>query len=139
MRRSFILVLLAAGLTAAAPVPKELKLDDGGRLMGEWQTERAELNGRESSSDYLIFTRDSINWKNSKDGGDIIWKLTIDPTKSPKEFEIVLNQNPNAKYLGLYKFDGDTLYLACRQNALPSGFNSENGYLHILKRVGPSK
>jgi hypothetical protein len=59
----------------------------------------------------------------------------IDPTKSPKEFEIQLGNG--AKYLGFYKLEGETLTLACKMNVAPSGFNSDGGtYLHELRRIG---
>ena len=136
--RSLIATLLCAAFAAAAPVPKELKSDDATRLVGEWQTVRSEVNGREYIKDYLIFSRDTVNWKSQKDGADLLWKLTLDPNKSPKEFEIVMNGN--IQYLGLYKLVGDRLTLVCKQNARPEKFSSENGaYLHELHRVRGDK
>ncbi len=136
--RTLIATLLCAAFAAAAPVPKELKRDDAARLVGEWQTVRSEYNGREYIKDYLIFTRDTVNWKPAKDGADYLWKLTLDPTASPKEFQIVMNGN--IAYSGLYKFDGDKLTLVCKQNAKPDGFTSDNGtYFHELVRVPGAK
>ena len=138
--RTLLGVLLATGLAVAAPVPKELKKDDLSRLEGEWQTIRAEVNGRESTKDFLVFTRESVNWKPSRDAADILWKLTVDPSKTPKEFAIVLTSHSGGvTYLGFYKFEGDTLTLCCKQNALPEGFSSEGAYLHVLKRAEASK
>ena len=128
--RALIATLLSAAIAAAAPVPKELKQDDATRLVGEWQTVRSEFNGREYIKDYLIFTRDT----------DYLWKLTLDPTASPKEFQIVMSGNMNIGYSGLYKLDGDRLTLVCKQNAKPDGFTSENGtYYHELVRVPGAK
>ena len=138
MLRTCLVALLIAPLAFAAPVPKELKKDDIGRMLGEWETVRADFNGRPYNKDWLTFTRESVNWKTNREAADSIWALKLDPTKSPKEFEMVLNGN--IKYYGLYKFEGDTLILACKHNARPDGFTSDNGtYLHELKRVGDGK
>ena len=138
--RTLIATLLVCASATAAPVPKELKQDDATRLVGEWQTVRSEFNGREYIKDYLIFTRDTVNWKPQKDGPDYLWKLTLDPTASPKEFQIVMSGNMNIRYSGLYKLDGDRLTLVCKQNAKPDGFTSENGtYYHELVCVAGAK
>lgn len=138
MMRGALGVLLFAPIAFAAPVPKELKTDDASRLVGTWQTISAEYNGREYNKDYLVFTRETVNWKSRADGPDVLWTLKLDPAKSPKEFEIALQGNN--RYLGIYKLEGNRLTIACKINEAPSGFNSDNAtYLHILVRAEPVK
>ena len=138
--RTLIASLLCAAFAAAAPVPKELKKDDLARLEGEWQTVRAEFNGRDSNKGFLVFTRDTVNWKASREVQDVIWKLTVDASKSPKEFTIVHNGG-RSTYMGLYKLDGDKLTLAYRLNAKPDGFTSEGGTFldEAVRVVGKGK
>lgn len=73
------------------------------------------------------------------------WRYTIDPAKSPKEMDWIVELDPGhpIRQLAIYELDGDTLKIcsAAAGQPRPTKFESKQGDfggLMILKRVPPA-
>ena len=106
MLRPFILVLLTAPLTFAAPVPKELKRTDERAILGTWQMVVHANNAGPA-------TPEAVKWRLEPDGRAFIMNpadtaigYKLHPELSPKGFDW---QWPTSLHMGLYELDGDTL------------------------------
>jgi uncharacterized protein (TIGR03067 family) len=106
--------LLAPGGTGVraddkADAEKELK-----KFQGTWTFESVEAGGKKLPTDALkgstvTFEGDKYTVKN----GDAVLQaatLKLDPSKSPKAFDVTVAEGPNkGTILGIYEIDGDTL------------------------------
>jgi uncharacterized protein (TIGR03067 family) len=109
------LVLTAVGGSGAradgkADIEKELK-----KFQGTWAFESVEAGGKEVPTDNfqgvtVTFTGDKYAVKK----GDQVFEaatLKLDPSKSPKAFDVTVTEGPNkgAVMPGIYEISGDTL------------------------------
>ena len=132
MRASVVSMLFAVSTAWAAPVPKELKKGDLGRLAGVWVRTGSSLNGGDRAP------ADGSSWKfDTRGNAAVLYQVAppregvrfrLDPAASPKTFDWIA---PWGSWYGVYELDGDTftVYL--------SGTGGEKGRNRELK-TGPS-
>jgi len=110
MMRSFILLLLAAPLGFAAPVPKELKQTDEQRIVGKWEMVVYYRNGTDAGpqTEHWLLEKGGrasiINPKAMVPESAITYKLT-----AGNGFDW---QRSDSLRVGIYRLDGNTLKLA---------------------------
>ena len=131
MRRfAALLVVLSVGLAALASDAKE----DLDRLQGTWSRASAEVNGKPTPEDELkkttlIIEGDHYTLRTPE--GDRRGTIKLDPTKSPKQVDLIPSEGPNkGKTLaGIYELDGDTLRycLTLTGKERPTEFASKPG------------
>jgi hypothetical protein len=113
MLRTLLLLLVAAPLALAAPVPKELKRTDEDAIVGTWQVVR-----------YSVYNENRVLpatlWRFDGEGKGQFWNsmsrhemaYTLLPpasAESPNGFDYSWD---HFKMKGLYRLDGDTLTIA---------------------------
>ncbi len=110
--RSASLLLLASVAIGLASAQESAVKKDLEKFQGSWQaTYVVDLNGSRASADDIKNTRLVVQGnKFTLQTSTAVVKgtFTIDPTRSPKTIDFVLeNQKPDAKFLGIYRIDGD--------------------------------
>jgi uncharacterized protein (TIGR03067 family) len=139
------LVLTASGGTGAwvddkADVEQELK-----KFQGTWTFESVEAGGKEvPAAEFkgITVTFDGDKYTVKK-GDEVIQAaaLKLDPSKSPKAFDVTVAEGPNkgAVMLGIYEVSGDTLKVCFDPDGKkrPTQFKSASGSqtLVVHKRV----
>jgi uncharacterized protein (TIGR03067 family) len=125
-----LLLVLAAGLALRAADAKD-ELD---RLQGTWNRTSAEVNGKpvseaELKNTTLVIQGDQYTLKTPE--GDRKGTIKLDPTSSPKHFDLTPSAGPNKgkTLLGIYEVDGDTLRycLALNGKDRPTEFSGKEG------------
>ncbi len=114
MLRSFAILLLAAPLAFAAPVPKELKRTDENAILGTWEMVRNSCYGQ----DQVLTKR--IQWQLDAGGqgtltnanGPSALEYKLLPPDSPVAAKGIDYRWTEFKFKGLYKLDGDRLTIA---------------------------
>ena len=106
MLRSLVILLFAAPLAFAAPVPKELKRGDETRILGTWDMVAHSMRGGPP-------TPQTVKWRLEPGGQAFILNPTeiaigykLHGGSFPKGFDW---NWPGSSHLGLYELDGDTL------------------------------
>jgi uncharacterized protein (TIGR03067 family) len=114
MLRSLTILLLAAPLVLAAPVPKELKRTDEQAILGMWDMVAHSSNGAPA-------TPQTVKWRLESDGkafilnpGESAIGYKLHPELSPKGFDW---QWPGSLHLGRYQLEGDTLKVVITSGA----------------------
>ena len=112
------------------------------KLQGTWNVESLEMDGQASSP--VMFASAKIvvegnRFTTSGMGVDYTGVLTVDPTKTPRTFDLQFEAGDMA--LGIYELDGDTwrICLAVAGNARPTTFATtpNSGHaLEVLRREG---
>jgi uncharacterized protein (TIGR03067 family) len=105
--RTVVLIAIAILSTAFAPVPfpKPTSKDELKKLQGEWI-------GVQRSTVSLQITATHLTYRSTAGGADVAYVLTIDPTKTPKTYDI--RMGPEAaptRFVGIYRLEGDILTL----------------------------
>lgn len=133
--------VLLASSTSAAPVPKELrgKRSDAAVFVGAWETVVALAAGQPTGKATWTFDAglkmNSVSLGNTGPGSE--WVVTLDPTKSPREIDIV---QPNAHFKGIYEFDGADIKIAFALGQRPTDFDARPGVSYnLLRRVPVGK
>jgi len=140
MTRTLIIVAVALAITPATQA--ESKEEGLAKLQGKWRVERIEENGvaepdEEAKRFVLVFKENRINveLRGQVEHTD----FQIDPTKSPKEIDMIpqYGDDKGKKFRGIYEIDGDTLRICATPLAeRPKKIVSEQGTLIlILKRA----
>ena len=114
MLRSIVVLLLAAPLALAAPVPKELKRTDEGAIVGTWQVVRYSAYNEErmvpQPTLWCFDGEGKGRFSNTQSWQDMAYSLSpAENAKSPKGFDYAWD---NFKMKGVYRLDGDTLKIA---------------------------
>jgi uncharacterized protein (TIGR03067 family) len=151
MRETALTALLAAVFTVMAVCgmaagPDQGRGDDRDRIKGTWGFASVIDQGKEQpmrKENRVVITSDVIQIVHPKDG-PMGWRYTIDPTKSPKEMDwiVELDRGHPIRQLAIYSVDGDTLKIcsAAAGKPRPTRFESKKGDfggLWILKRAAP--
>src|SRR4051812_44945915 len=136
-----LVVLLAADAKEDA-IKKDLE-----KLQGVWSVVSMEMNGKPLSEDRRKKTRLTIRGENftfdtGADSHEGLYK--IDPTKNPKQLDIVITRGDEKGkvYLVIYKFDDGKMIQAMRldNKSRPSEFTGKAGTgtaLEIWQREKP--
>jgi uncharacterized protein (TIGR03067 family) len=130
--------------TSAGPATR--RADDRDRIQGTWGFGSVIDQGKEQpmpKENRVVITSDTLKIVYPKDD-PMGWRYTIDPTKSPKEMDWIVEIDPGhpIRQLAIYTLDGDTLKIcsAAAGNPRPTTFESRKGDfggLWILKRAAP--
>jgi uncharacterized protein (TIGR03067 family) len=136
--RTAVALLLAVGLSVAAPVPKSLKKHDDARLLnGRWV--RVSLDVGEGASpdpSRWVVVRDGKMLSGGTDIQDIGENaFTLDPSQSPKTLDVNwANKSVTTRYI--YELDGDTLRWCHAEEERPAEFKGGDGrFCVVWKRV----
>jgi uncharacterized protein (TIGR03067 family) len=134
MRTSVALLLvLSLGLALRAADAKE-ELD---KLQGTWVRVSAEVDGKkvpadEAKKETLVIKGD--DYTATVEGKPRKGTLKVDPTRSPKQLDLIPAEGPNkGKVLpGIYELDGDTFRycIATKGDDRPTEFSSKPGSGH---------
>jgi uncharacterized protein (TIGR03067 family) len=151
MRETALTMLLAALFTAMAVCgmsagPATRGGDDRDRIQGTWAFGSVIDQGKEQpmpKENRVVITPDTLKIVYPRDD-PTGWRYTIDPTKSPKEMDWIVEIDPGRpiRQLAIYTLDGDTLKIcsAAAGKPRPTRFESRKGDfggLWILKRAAP--
>jgi uncharacterized protein (TIGR03067 family) len=110
---SLLPLALAAALAADAK-------DELAKLEGSWNRASAVVNGKESDEPAVLTLKgDEYTLKSGDQVRKGVFKL--DPSKSPKQLDIVAGEGPNKgkSLLAIYELDGDTLRYCVAQPGKP--------------------
>jgi uncharacterized protein (TIGR03067 family) len=130
MSPSSSLLLLAFLLPAADP--KEDAKKDLEKMQGTWKVEKLVRDGTEAPAEMrakmnVVIAKNKMTVQTEGRPGEEA-EITLDPSTKPAQFDFTPG-NPNDKNLrkGLYKFDGDTLYLCWTRGGgeRPKAFESK--------------
>ena len=117
MRPLALLLLFAAPVALAAPVPKELKKSGLSRLVGSWKQEAPDVNTWKFSADGTAAITDKLGNKS------VGIKFAIDPNTDPVTFDWVC---PWGKWYGVCELKGDAFAIYVRRsNGQPTMRNME--------------
>ena len=139
---AFALTLVLGASLAAAPVPKELKLrPDAERICGVW-TYEFYMNGEaKGGGGRWYFTREKLysGGTNTTDALGTEYGIVLRPELSPGQMDIA--QNGNIVCSGIYKFEGEDLFIAyVHTGERPKDFNTAAGRSILkLKRASEAK
>ena len=107
--RTALVLLIAVGTLAAAPVPKDFKkADDAKLIVGTWM-------GTGSDTVRFAFAADGTlrTWYGPNSNGAMGWTWAVtDPKATPKRARVNRAENPAAGYDCVYELAGDTLKFA---------------------------
>lgn len=150
MTRCIVMVLVAAPLVAAAPVPKEDEAKkDAEKLQGTWKVVSIEEGGRvvtEKVSLTVTFDKDTLVM--SGDGRQAIkGTFKLDPSKKPKAIDVTITQGKReqdgGKVLqGIYELDKDTLKWCTSdpgEKERPGEFSTKSGSKTVLFKLEKDK
>jgi uncharacterized protein (TIGR03067 family) len=117
-------------VAAAEEKPKS----DKELIQGTWIPVSGEQNGKKFPKDKLgdkvIFTEDKVTLQ-SETGELREGTYTLDPTKKPKQIDLVLGKNT---IMGIYELKGTTLKFVGMERGRPSEFDSTNATLVIFEK-----
>jgi uncharacterized protein (TIGR03067 family) len=101
------LAFLASACLAAAPASqKDLAKEDLAKLQGNWEVHSIEAAGQKLPD--IKLEKLVINGNKIEGWDDMVFK--IDPTKKPKEIDLILEKSGKV-WKGIYSLDGDKLLL----------------------------
>ena len=109
------IVVLAAGLLAAAPDDSDKVKKDVAALKGKWALTGMTINGRAYPENLLKSigaTFDAKTYAQTQNGKALEeGEFVIDPEKSPKALDFKITKGPDAgkTQLAVYEIDGDSL------------------------------
>ncbi len=111
MRRFGMLLVTIVLVTGAEDKTKGAGKAELSKFQGVWTAVSFEANGEKAPEDAvkkIKFTVKDHNWKLERGDNTNNGTLTLDPSKSPKEFDAALEDGGQV-VLGLYEIKGDTL------------------------------
>lgn len=129
----------------APPDPETVKRDshpDYKDIMGTWQIVSSEWDGspyEEAIGNRFTFREIKLDAWIKDLGGSLVVDYEIDPTQTPKHFDVTVGFEPNRTHLrGIYELDGDTLQLCFREGERPTEFKTTQGNFgryHVFQRA----
>ena len=142
-------VLVACGLTVAAPLPKtKEKPKDQDAIQGVWQLDKFDIGGAGQvppGIESVRFTFKDGKLTVSRNGMEDAkqGEYKLDPTAKPKAIDLV-EPNGSRNTPGIYELDGDTLKICIAegQNAVrPTAFKPDGMRMPVVtfKRVTEAK
>ena len=138
--KALILVMCAATLALAAPVPKEAKRDDLDRIEGEWWEARFNeiVHAETATARRFRFNKDGTAGIYERVGAEPYrYEFAIDQSTTPPSF----TWNPKigrGKYIASYRIEGDMLFIVFTDAAKPIAKEVKPGagdVYYELKRV----
>ena len=138
--KTLILAMCATSIALAAPVPKEAKRDDLGRIEGEWWEARFNnnVNPDAATARRFRFNRDgSAGIYGRVDAEPRRYEFAIDQSTAPPSFTWN-SKIGRENYIGSYRIEGDTLFIVFTDAAKPIAKEVKPGAgdcYYELKRV----
>ena len=140
-------VLAVVSVCAVSAGPATRGAGDPERIQGTWGFGSVVEQGKEQpmpKENRVVITPEVMKIVYPKDD-PMGWRYTIDPAKSPKEMDWIVEIDPGhpIRQLAIYELDGDTLKIcsAAAGKPRPTRFESKQGDfggLWILKRTPPA-
>jgi uncharacterized protein (TIGR03067 family) len=137
---SIVCVLPALGF-APAPLPRPSRGPAQGdlkKLQGEWVIVEDRRGGRkiDGAPDARLLSISRDCWTFSSDGRvDSRWKARLDPSATPRTVDLIAVDGEGIdRVLALYRFEGDTLYIAYDNGGDNRPTNFDSGWVMVLKR-----
>lgn len=138
--RTAVVFLFAAGLSAAAPVPKAVKkTDDAKLLQGQWASVTLDSgSGHKPDTSFWLIVEDDKMWMGvgTPTKRSTEYTFTLDPSQSPKHLNLTSNGGEPQNWI--YEIDGDTLTWChpSGKGERPTGMKSAKPYFcTVWKRV----
>jgi uncharacterized protein (TIGR03067 family) len=126
MRHLFVLVLVGLLVIPLLALAKETPPGDAGELQGAWQVVGLEANGEKKAAEEfrewkVVFKNDEI-WVAKPEGTDPKLKFKLDPTKSPKTIDLIVQEGKNKGKVapGIYDLGNGRLRLCLNVFGNPS-------------------
>jgi uncharacterized protein (TIGR03067 family) len=119
--RPALVLLLAAGLAAAAPVPKGVKKKSDAELLeGRWVRVSLDVGSgpKPDTSRWMVVEGGTISAGDTDGKDPIEATFTLDPTRSPKQIDVKW-KHFNRPQSYIYELDGDTLTWCHAQDSQP--------------------
>lgn len=113
------------------PLAADAKTPDHERIQGKWRSVQIETLGyppTEHTRSLMLFAGDRVT---TADG--TIFRFRLDPSAQPKQLDLLHADTEDARYYGIYAFEGDQLvtcftYLPPR----PAGFSTSKDVSNLL-------
>jgi uncharacterized protein (TIGR03067 family) len=108
--------LLLLALVMPAADPKEDAKKDLEKMQGTWKVQKLVNNGTEAPAEVVakmsvVIEKNKMTVQSEGRPGEVA-EVTLDPSQKPAHYDFTpTNPNDNKPRQGLYKFDGDKLYL----------------------------
>lgn len=134
--RPLLAVVLLAGLTTAAPVPKAVKKkDDQESLVGRWKPSDGTKQWYEFKDDGTLKT-----WNEPNEAKAVPYNWSIDPTASPKRMTLYSPGTTRPEWEVVYELDGDDLRMTyCHAGRVPAGVGKKHGIFNGQTRDTSAK
>jgi uncharacterized protein (TIGR03067 family) len=120
MRKQLLFIAAAALSLAFAPAPfprpgkRVTSESDLQRMQGTWVRVKLTIGGKPGVQNVaMTITGNRMQWPSPSDA----WVIKLDPSKNPRTIDQHHANNENSVFRGVYRWDGDTLIICCRQNA----------------------
>jgi uncharacterized protein (TIGR03067 family) len=103
---ALLIVALLAGVTPAAPVPKDLKRGEGERVVGTWKP-------AEGKTEWFRFDADGTltAWDATRPNTPSSYTYALDLTATPRRMTWTVKGEKEPYFRCVYELDGDTLRL----------------------------
>lgn len=141
MRLVFLVALLSVLGFAPAPFPRPNRSAQKGdlkKLQGDWIGIEHHRAGQKLPEKVGSMQLSVVNdrWTFSSDGRVASeWTARLDPAATPRAVDLMSPTRGGGTILGIYRFEGDKLYFAYEgQTRRPTGFDTSDGWLMVLKR-----
>jgi len=137
MARYSLLVFLACAGAGAAVAPEDAVKRDLEQFQGSWKAVAIlQADGLPAPDEDVLVTRLAVvGTKFTMTGKNYVINgtFTIDPSKTPKEIDVLLasENGPQVRLLGIYQIQGSTRQsrFALPEKSRPTQFTSEKGFV----------
>jgi uncharacterized protein (TIGR03067 family) len=125
-------IVLVLSLLPAANLQKTTPEMEGKKLQGNWQVITLETNGKEVSPDdtdrlKVMITGNTMIFKGSTKNEEMTFML--DPSKKPKEIDLLNPDKTVGTFLGIYALEGGELKICYgrKEKDRPGEFGTKSG------------
>jgi len=132
---------LAWGLTADKPAAQlQPAKSDKDALQGEWKVVDAKIDGKANPDEEALLKGKFYVFKGGKLTARLEADYTINPSKTPKELDLIPTEGPAAEkgktFRAIYELKGDDLKISSNgpDQPRPKTFDEDSAFVIVLKR-----